>query len=31
LGAMLYTLGQWQLEAADLPGAIASLTEAEEA
>jgi hypothetical protein len=31
LGAMLYTLGQWQLEAADLPGAVASLTEAEEA
>jgi hypothetical protein len=31
LGAMLYTLGQWQLEATDLPGAIASLTEAEEA
>jgi hypothetical protein len=30
LGAMLYTLGQWQLEAEDLPGAIASLTEAEE-
>jgi hypothetical protein len=31
LGAMLYSLGQWQLEAADLPGAIASLTEAEAA